>query len=55
MQLFDLEQKKPIAVLASPDAWLGNLAISPDGTVVVQGAREGVRLWRLPATRAGSI
>lgn len=53
-QLFDLEQKKPIAVLASPEAWPGNLAISPDGTVVVQGAREGIRLWRLPATGAGS-
>lgn len=53
-QLFDLELKKPVAVLASPDAWPGNLAISPDGTVVVQGAREGVRLWRLPATRADS-
>ena len=53
-QLFDLEQKKAIAVLASPDAWPGNLAISPDGTIVVQGAREGVRLWRFPATIAGS-
>lgn len=53
-QLFDLEQKKPITVLASPDEWPGNLAISPDGAVVVQGAREGIRLWRLPATRAGS-
>jgi WD40 repeat protein len=53
-QLFDLEQKKAIAVLASPDAWPGNLAISPDGTIVVQGAREGVRLWRFPAPIAGS-
>ena len=53
-QLFDLEQKKAIAVLASPDAWPGNLAISPDGAVVVQGAREGIRLWRLAAVRAGS-
>jgi len=53
-QLFDLQQQKPFAVLASPDAWPGNLAISSDGTVVVQGAREGIRLWRLPAARAGS-
>ena len=53
-QLFDLEQKKPIAVLASPDAMPGYLAISPDGTVVAQGAREGIRLWRLPATVASS-
>lgn len=53
-QLFDLEKKKPIAALASPDAWPGNLAISPDGTVVVQGAREGIRLWKLPATGTGS-
>lgn len=50
--LFDLEQKKPVAVLASPDAWPGNLAISPDRTVLVQGAQEGIRLWRLPATIA---
>lgn len=53
-QVFNLEQKKPVAVLASPDAWPGNLAISPDGTIVVQGAREGVRLWRFPAIDAGS-
>jgi WD40 repeat protein len=53
-QLFDLELKKPVAVLASPDAWPGNLAISPDSTVVVQGAREGIRLWRFPATKADS-
>ena len=52
--LFDLELKKPVAVLASPDAWPGNLAISPDARVVVQGAGEGVRLWRFPATKAGS-
>ena len=53
-QLIDLEQKKPIAVLASPDSWPANLAISPDSTVVVQGAREGVRLWRIPAMKVGS-
>lgn len=53
-QLFDLQQKKPVAVLASPDAWPGNLAISPDGTVVVQGAPEGIRLWKLPAPGAGA-
>ncbi len=47
VQIFDLEQKKPIAGLASPDAWPGNLAISPDGTILVQGAQEGIRLWRL--------
>lgn len=52
-QLFDLEQKKAIAVLASPDAWPGNLAISPDGAFLVQGAREGIRVWKLP-TKAGS-
>jgi len=48
-QIFDLEQKRPLAVLASTDAWPGNLAISPDGTVLVQGAQEGIRLWKLPA------
>lgn len=53
-QLFDLEQKKPIAVLASPEALPGYLAISPDGAVVVQGAREGIRLWKLSAMGAGS-
>lgn len=46
-QLFDLEQKKSVAVFASPDAWPGNLAISPDGTFLVQGAQEGIRLWKL--------
>lgn len=53
-QLFDLEQKKPVVILNSMDALPGSIAISPDGTVVVQGAREGIRLWRLPATGAGS-
>ena len=49
VQVFDLasgEAQKTYPVVVS--------AISPDGTVVVQGAREGVRLWRLPATKAGS-
>ncbi len=53
-QLFDLEQKKPVVTFNSLDALPGSVAFSPDGTVVVQGAREGVRLWRLPATRAAS-
>lgn len=52
--LFDLEVKKPVAVLASPDAWPGNLAISPDGTIIVQGAQEGIRLWRFPLISGGS-
>ncbi len=46
-QLFDLEQKKSIAVFASPEAWPGNVAFSPDGTLLVQGAQEGIRLWKL--------
>lgn len=47
-QLLDVEQKKSVAVFASPDAWPGNLALSPDGSVLVQGAQEGIRLWKLP-------
>src|SRR5215470_18090397 len=54
-QFFGLEQKKPVAVFASagdwPD-WLGNLAISPDGSVLVQGAQEGIRVWKLPSSGA---
>jgi len=53
-QIFDLEQKKPVAPLESPDGRGGYLAISPDGTVIVQGARDGVRMWRLPARTADS-
>lgn len=53
-QIFDLELNKPIAVLVSPDVWPGNLAISPDGTAAVQGAREGIRLWKAPTMREGS-
>lgn len=53
-QLFDLEQKKAVVSFNSPDALPGSVALSPDGTVVVEGAREGIRLWRLPATGAGS-
>ncbi len=48
-QLFDLEQKKPIATFESRDGRGGYMAISPDGTVLVQGAQDGVRLWKLPA------
>ncbi len=54
IQLFDLEQKKPVAVLASPDGLAGFLAISPDGELLVQGAQDGVRVWKLstiPAAR----
>ena len=50
-QLFDLEQKHPVAVLVSPDAWPGNLAISPDGVLLVQGAQEGIRMWKLPISK----
>src|SRR5260370_29473158 len=46
-QLFDLEQKKPVAAFASPDVRAGYVAISPDGKLLVQGAQEGVRLWKL--------
>ncbi|HEY6945533.1 MAG TPA: hypothetical protein VI431_10380, partial [Candidatus Acidoferrum sp.] len=53
-QLFDLEQKKAIVVFNSLDDLPGSVAFSPDGTVLVQAAREGVRLWRLPAAGVGS-
>jgi WD40 repeat protein len=52
-QLFDLEQKKEVATFDSPDGRGGHVAISPDGTVLVQGAQEGVRVWKLP-TKADS-
>src|SRR6266403_1309527 len=51
-QLFDLEQKKPVAAFASPDGRSGYVAISPDGTLLVQGALEGVRLWKLATSLA---
>ncbi len=51
-QLFDLEQKKTAAAFASPDGRSGFVAISPDGKLLVQGAQEGVRLWRLPTSPA---
>ena len=46
-QLFDLEQKKAVAAFASLDGRSGYVAISPDGKLLVQGALEGVRLWKL--------
>ncbi|HET8921444.1 MAG TPA: WD40 repeat domain-containing protein [Candidatus Acidoferrum sp.] len=51
IQLFDLEQKQPVAALASPGERSGYVAISPDGTLLVQGALEGIRLWRLPVSK----
>ncbi len=53
-QLFDLEQKKPVAAFASPEGRSGYVAISPDGKLLVQGAQEGVRLWKLSTSRAAS-
>lgn len=53
-QLFDLELKKPVAAFASPDGRSGFVAISPDGTLLVQGALEGVRLWKLATTHAAA-
>lgn len=53
-QLFDLEQKKAIVMFNSLDALPGSVALSPDSTVLAQGAREGVRLWKLTAASAGS-
>jgi len=49
-QLFDLAQKKPVAAFASPDGRSGHVAISPDGKLLVQGALEGARLWKLAAS-----
>ena len=51
-QLFDLEQKKPVAAFASPDGRSGYVAITPDGKLLVQGALEGVRLWKLAISAA---
>jgi WD40 repeat protein len=51
IQLFDLEQKQPVATFASLGERSGYVAISPDGTLLVQGALEGVRLWRLPVLK----
>ena len=51
-QLFDLEQKKLVASFASPDGRSGYVAISPDATLLVQGAQEGVRLWKLATSPA---
>src|SRR6266446_1701081 len=53
-KLFDLERKKPVAVFASPDAWPGNLAFSADGSILVQGAPEGIRLWKLTFVKTAS-
>jgi WD40 repeat protein len=53
-KLFDLEQKKPVAVFASPDSWPGNLSFSPDGSILVQGAPEGIRLWKLTFLKTAS-
>ena len=50
--LFDLEQKKPVASFASLDGRSGYVAISPDATLLVQGAQEGVRLWKLATSPA---
>ncbi len=54
-QLFDLEQKKPVTAFASPDGRSGYVAISPDGKLLVQGAQEGVRFWKLPTFPAAPI
>ena len=51
-QLFDLEQRKPVAAFASPDGRSGFVAISPDGKLLVQGAQEGIRLWKLATSPA---
>jgi WD40 repeat protein len=53
-QLFDLERKKPVAAFVSPDGRGGYVAISPDGALLVQGGQEGVRVWKLPATKTAS-
>lgn len=46
-QLLDLQKKSSIAVLAPPLGRAGSLAFSPDGKLLVQGAQEGIRVWKL--------
>jgi WD40 repeat protein len=53
-QLFDVEQKKPVAAFDSADGRGGYVALSPDGTILAQGAQEGVRLWKLYSTNTPS-
>lgn len=45
--LWDLKQRKSVAAFASPDCRSGYMAISPDGTLLAQGAQEGIRLWKV--------
>jgi WD40 repeat protein len=51
-QLFDLKKKSAINVLAPPMGRAGSLAFSPDGKLLVQGAQEGIRVWKLSISAA---
>jgi WD40 repeat protein len=58
IELFDIASGMSLATLTSADPLshsrqvnTGNLLITPDGSLLMQAAQNGVRIWRVPARR----
>ncbi len=58
VELFDVASGMPLATFTAADPLsharqfsTGNLLITPDGSLLMQAAQNGVRIWRVPARR----
>jgi WD40 repeat protein len=58
VELFDIASGMPLATFTAADPLshsrqfsTGNLLITPDGSLLMQAAQNGVRIWRVPARR----
>jgi hypothetical protein len=59
VELFDIASGLPLGTFTAADPLshsrqfsTGNLLITPDGSLLMQAAQNGVRLWRVPARRS---
>jgi len=59
VELFDIASGMPLGTFTAADPLshsrqfsTGNLLITPDGSLLMQAAQNGVRLWRVPARRS---
>jgi WD40 repeat protein len=61
VELFDIANGRPLATFATDDPLsharqfsTGNLLITPDGSLLMQAAQNGVRIWRIPARQSAA-
>jgi hypothetical protein len=62
VELFDIARGKSLATFTASDPLsharqfsTGNLLITPGGSLLMQAAQNGVRIWRIPGKQSASL